>query len=112
MVYNCKITTYDAGRAPGEAQKRPRSAAELRAWLRALARVVPFSCLTESINPIEALRQIQRLRQSSDAHLLRILQVTRDLKRPPVNVVVKRADQLNINEQQQVNNQPRETTPK
>ena len=35
MVYNCKITTYDAGRAPSEAQKRPRSAAQLRAWLRA-----------------------------------------------------------------------------
>ena len=51
----------------------------------------------------DSLRQLQRVRQSADMHLLRVIQVARDLKRPPVNVVVKQAEQLNIANQQQVN---------
>jgi hypothetical protein len=45
MVYNCKITTYDAGSAPSEAQKRRRSAGQLRALLRVPVRVVPLHYL-------------------------------------------------------------------
>jgi len=53
MSNNCIITTYDAGSAPSEGQKRRRSAGQLRAWLRAPVRVVPYlaytpSCLIDS----------------------------------------------------------------
>ena len=32
MAYPCQLTSYDAGRAPGEAQKSARRARRLRAW--------------------------------------------------------------------------------
>jgi len=61
-----------------------------------------------SKNSIEALNSIQRARQSADTHLLNIIKAIRDIKRPPVNVVIKEAEQVNVAEQinqgeQQVN---------
>ncbi len=57
---------------------------------------------------VETLRSIQKMRQSADNHLLNILKVVRDIKRPPVQVVIKKAEQVNVCEQinqgeQQVN---------
>lgn len=59
-------------------------------------------------NSLEALISIQKVRQSVDTHLLNIIKAIRDIKRPPVNVVVKEAEQVNVAEQinqgeQQVN---------
>jgi len=61
-----------------------------------------------SKNSLEALKGIQRVRQAADTHLLNIIKAIRDMKRPPVNVVVKQAEQVNVAEQisqaeQQVN---------
>lgn len=61
-----------------------------------------------SKNSLEALKEIQRVRQAADTHLLNIIKAIRDIKRPPVNVVVKEAEQVNVAEQinqgeQQVN---------
>jgi hypothetical protein len=52
-----------------------------------------------SKNSLEALKEIQRVRQAADTHLLNIVKAVRDIKRPPVNVVVKQADQVNVAEQ-------------
>ncbi len=64
--------------------------------------------LGDSKNSLEALNAIQKVRQSADAHLLNIIKAIRDIKRPPVNIVVKEAEQVNVAEQinqaeQQVN---------
>lgn len=48
----------------------------------------------------EAMEMIQRLRQKADLHLIRIIQAFKDIKRPPVNIVVKQADQVNVGEKQ------------
>jgi hypothetical protein len=61
-----------------------------------------------NINSVEALNAMQKVRQSADSHLLNIIKAVRDIKRPPVNVVVKEAEQVNVAEQinqgeQQVN---------
>jgi len=61
-----------------------------------------------SKDSVEALNSIQKARQSADTHLLNIIKAVRDIKRPPVNVVVKEAEQVNVAEQinqgeQQVN---------
>ena len=53
---------------------------------------------TKGINT-EALDRTQRTRQSADMHLLNIIKVVRDIKRPPVSVVVKEAQQVNVAEQ-------------
>ena len=50
-------------------------------------------------NSLDALSGIQRVRQSADTHLLNIIKAVRDIKRPPVNVVVKQAEQVNVAEQ-------------
>lgn len=52
-----------------------------------------------SKNSLEALKEIQRIRQVADTHLLNIIKAIRDIKRPPVNVVVKEAGQVNVAEQ-------------
>jgi len=59
-------------------------------------------------NNVEAWEKIQKQRQAADTHLLNIIKAIRDIKRPPVNVVVKQAEQVNVAEQisqaeQQVN---------
>lgn len=46
------------------------------------------------------MQQIQRIRQSADLHLTRIIQAFMDMKRPPVSVVVKRTDQVNVADKQ------------
>ena len=51
-------------------------------------------------NTLEGTRQIQRIRQSADLHLVRIIQAFMDMKRPPVSVVVKRTDQVNVGDKQ------------
>jgi len=48
----------------------------------------------------EAMGVIQKIRQSADRHLLRVLQAFKDIKRPPIKVVVKQADQVNVAEKQ------------
>jgi hypothetical protein len=40
-----------------------------------------------------------KMRQSADNHLINILKAVRDIKRPPVQVVVKQAQQVNVAEQ-------------
>ena len=50
-------------------------------------------------NTIEAIGRLQQQRQSADNHLINIIKTIRDIKRPPVQVVVKQAEQVNIGEQ-------------
>ncbi|MHC4912386.1 MAG: hypothetical protein ACYTE5_05190 [Planctomycetota bacterium] len=50
-------------------------------------------------NSLEALKELQRARQAADTHLLNIIKAIRDIKRPPVNVMIKQADQVNVGEQ-------------
>ena len=52
---------------------------------------------------LDSMRLFQRIRQAADLHLLRVLQAVRDLKRPPVNVVIRQVEQVNVAGQQQVN---------
>ena len=47
----------------------------------------------------EAFGKMQRHRQSADNHLISIIKVIQDIKRPPVQVVVKQAEQVNVGEQ-------------
>ena len=51
-------------------------------------------------NSLESLKEIQRVRQAADTHLLNIIKAVKDIKHPPVNVVVKEAEQVNVAEQQ------------
>ena len=53
-------------------------------------------------------KYLLKMRQSADNHLISILRAVRDIKRPPVQVVVQKAEQVNVAEQmnqgdQQVN---------
>ena len=71
----------------------------------ALSTIVPAK---ERQGDVPVLRSIQRMRQSADKHLIEILKAFREIKRPPVQVVVRQADQINVGEQinqadQQVN---------
>ena len=50
-------------------------------------------------NSAEAFRKVQANRHAADNHLLTILKAIKDIRRPPVNVVVKNADQVNVAEQ-------------
>ncbi len=68
-------------------------------------RIFVYDLMGSNFEDFETTRRIQRLRHAADNHLLRVLQIFRDIKRPPVNVVVKQADQLNIAQQQQINNE-------
>jgi len=57
---------------------------------------------------VAILRSVQRMRQSADNHLLNIIRAIKEIKRPPIQVVVKQAEQVNVGEQinqgdQQVN---------
>ena len=54
--------------------------------------------LTE--NALERIQRIQRIRQSADLHLVRIIQAFMDMKRPSVSVVVKRTGQVNVADKQ------------
>jgi len=47
----------------------------------------------------EELNKIMKMRQSVDNHLLNVLRTIRNIKRPPVQVVVKQAEQVNVAEQ-------------
>ena len=63
------------------------------------------------------LRSVQRMRQSADRHLLDVLKPARDIKRPPVQVVVQQAETVNVAGQvnqgdQQVNIGKNEQPPK
>lgn len=67
-----------------------------------------ISLSEDNINSTEAIGKLQRQRQSADNHLINVLRAFRDIKRPPVQVVVKQAEQVNVAEQinqgeQQVN---------
>ena len=42
---------------------------------------------------------LQKQRQLADIHLLNIIKAIRDIKHPPVQVVVKQAEQVNVGEQ-------------
>lgn len=65
-------------------------------------RSVAYSISPSGLNAdsTEAMEKIQRIRHSADRHLLRILQAIKDMKRPPVKVVVKQAEQVNVAEKQ------------
>jgi hypothetical protein len=59
-------------------------------------------------NTKDGYKYLLKMRQSADNHMLNVLRAVRDIKRPPVQVVVKQAQQVNIAEQmnqgdQQVN---------
>jgi len=47
----------------------------------------------------KAFHNLQKIRQSADIHLLNIVKTIRDIKTPPVNAVVRKAEQVNIAEQ-------------
>ena len=56
----------------------------------------------------EGRKFLLKMRQSADNHLINVLRAVRDIKRPPVQVVIKQAQQVNMAEQmnqgeQQVN---------
>ena len=53
-----------------------------------------------SKDSVEALNSIQKARQLADTHLLTIIKAVRDIKRSPVNVVVKEAEQVNVADKQ------------
>lgn len=61
------------------------------------AYLIPLS--EDSKNSLDAIGKLQRQRQSADNHLLNIIKAIRDIKRPPVQVVIKQAEQVNIGEQ-------------
>lgn len=65
-------------------------------------RMVAYAISPSGVNTDnnEAMEMIQRLRQKADLHLIRIIQAFKDIKRPPVNIVVKQADQVNVGEKQ------------
>ena len=52
---------------------------------------------------LDDMSMVFKLRQSATMHLLRVIQMAKDLKRPPVNLSVRQADQVNLANQQQVN---------
>jgi|WetSurSiteA1Bulk_404760.scaffolds.fasta_scaffold06685_2 hypothetical protein len=53
-----------------------------------------------SADNTEALERVQRIRHRADRHLLQVLETFKEIKRPPVKVVVKQAEQVNIAERQ------------
>lgn len=53
-----------------------------------------------SDNTFDKLERVQRLRQSADNHLLRVIQASKNFKRPPVKVIVKKTDQVNLADKQ------------
>ena len=65
-------------------------------------RVVAYSISPSGPNAdsTEAVEMIQKIRQRADRHLLLVIQAFKDIKRPPVKVVVKQADQVNVAEKQ------------
>lgn len=48
----------------------------------------------------EAMETVQRIRHRADRHLLRVLEAFKEIKRPPVKVVVRQAEQVNVAEKQ------------
>jgi hypothetical protein len=52
-----------------------------------------------SQNSFDVLKETQRVRRAADMHLLNIITAVKDIKRPPVSVVVKEAEQVNVAEQ-------------
>ena len=65
-------------------------------------RIVAYSVTPtrENENSSDAIEMIQRIRQKADMHLIRIMQFSKDIRRPPVNVIVKQAEQVNVGEKQ------------
>ena len=65
-------------------------------------RMVAYAISPSGVNAssLEATEIIQRIRQKSDLHLIRVIQTFNDIKRPPVRVVVRQADQVNVGEKQ------------
>ena len=53
-----------------------------------------------NIDSTEAMETIQRIRQKADMHLIHAIQAFKEIRRPPVNVVVRQADQVNVGEKQ------------
>lgn len=48
----------------------------------------------------EAFAKLQKQRQLADMHLLNIIKAIKDIKHPPVQVVVKQAEQVNVGDKQ------------
>ena len=63
--------------------------------LIAYNRVLTENCEGSS----KSFYDLQKIRQSADTHLLKIIKAIRGIKHPPVNVVVNEAEQVNIAEQ-------------
>lgn len=65
-------------------------------------RIVAYSISPSGPNAdsTEAVEMIQKIRQRADRHMLLVIQAFKDIKRPPVKVVVKQADQVNVAEKQ------------
>jgi len=65
-------------------------------------RMVAYTINPSGVNmdSTEAMEMIQRIRQKTDNHLIRVIQAFKDFKRPPVSIVVKQADQVNVGEKQ------------
>lgn len=65
-------------------------------------RIVAYSISPSGLGAdnTEALERVQRIRHRADRHLLQVLETFKEIKRPPVKVVVKQAEQVNIAERQ------------
>lgn len=48
----------------------------------------------------DAIETVQRIRHRADRHLLRVLEAFKEIKRSPVNVVVRQAEQVNVADKQ------------
>ncbi len=49
------------------------------------------------------IRKVQRIRQSSDTHLLRVIQTAREIRQPRATVIIRQTEQVNVADQQQIN---------
>ncbi len=65
-----------------------------------------ISLSKDSRESLDVISKLQRQRQSADMHLLNIIKAIKDIKRPPVQVIVKQAEQVNVGEQINQGDQP------
>jgi len=56
--------------------------------------------LTSPERTLQSTQRLQRIRQSADLHLVRMLRAFMEMKRPPVSVIVKKTSQVNVGDKQ------------
>ena len=65
-------------------------------------RVTAYGIVPTEMSVIDpkTIGAVQRIRQKADMHLIRMIQAFRDMRRPPINVVVKQTQQVNAADKQ------------